>query len=170
MKRIQISGSWYFLIIVAFAYPILFFYNELLFLSSIEFFWGILINIFPTFIIVFALMALTNYFITPELIRKHLHKKGVKKWIFAIIGGIISAGPIYMWYPFLADLNKKGLSYGLIACFLYNRAIKIPLLPIAIFYFGWEYSLILCFVMVVMSIFQGVLIDQLIKNENSRRF
>jgi len=64
-----------------------------------------------------------------------LREKGIKKWIFVIIGGVLSTGAIYMWYPFLADLKDKGLNYGLISCFLYNRAIKIPLLPLMVFYF-----------------------------------
>ncbi len=68
-----------------------------------------------------------------------------------------------MWYPLLADLKNKGLSYGFIACFLYNRAIKIPLIPLAIAYFSWQYILILSFTMIIMSVVQGILIDKLIK-------
>ena len=83
--------------------------------------------------------------------------------VFVIIGGILSSGPIYMWYPLLADLKHKGLSYGLIACFLYNRAIKIPLLPLAIIYFSWRYLFILTFVMIFMSILQGLIINKLME-------
>jgi len=85
--------------------------------------------------------------------------------VFVIIGGMLSTGPIYMWYPLLADLRNRGLNYGLIACFLYNRAIKIPLLPIAIFYFGWKYIIILSFVMIFISIIQGILINKLLNVE-----
>jgi len=76
---------------------------------------------------------------------------------------VLSTGPIYMWYPLLADLKNKGLSYGLIACFLYNRGIKITLLPIAIFYFGWKYVLVLSLAMIFVSIIQGILLNKLIK-------
>ena len=107
-------------------------------------------------------MALSNYFITPQFIIKHLKDKGFKKWFFAIIGGILSSGPIYMWYPLLADLKGRGLNYGLIACFLYNRAVKIPLLPLAIIYFNWQYVLVLTIVMVIASVIQGVLLNKLI--------
>ena len=110
-------------------------------------------------------MTLSNYFITPKFIIKHLKSKGLKKWFFVIIGGILSSGPIYMWYPLLADLKDKGLNYGLIACFLYNRAIKIPLIPIAIFYFSWTYVIILMIVMIFASIVQAILLNKLIKNE-----
>jgi uncharacterized membrane protein YraQ (UPF0718 family) len=114
-------------------------------------------------------MALSNYFITPAVVTKHIKDKGLKKWFFVIVGGVLSSGPIYMWYPLLASLKDKGLDYGLIACFLYNRAIKIPLIPLAIIYFSWQYILILCLVMVLVSVVQGILINNLmgVKNENS---
>ncbi|WP_231288465.1 hypothetical protein [Methanococcus maripaludis] len=106
-------------------------------------------------------MALSDYFITPKVVTKYLVENGIKKWIFVIIGGILSSGPIYMWYPLLADLKDKGMTHGLIACFLYNRALKIPLLPIAVLYFGWKYIAILSLVMIFMSIIQGIIIDKL---------
>ena len=68
-----------------------------------------------------------------------------------------------MWYPLLADLRNKGLSYGLIACFLYNRAIKIPLIPLAIIYFSWQYIVILLVVMIFASIIQGILLNKLME-------
>jgi len=157
----KVSGSWYFLIVIGLIYFTLLIFKQDLFFSSLNFFGKILLKIIPIFILVFILMSLTNYFITPKFIMKHFKEKGTKKWFFAIVGGILSVGPIYMWYPLLADLKNKGLSYGIMACFLYNRAIKIPLLPIAIFYFGWRYILILSFVMIFMSVTQGIVINKL---------
>ena len=113
--------------------------------------------------LVFVIMAITNYFITPKFVIQHLKNKGFKKWFFIIIGGILSSGPIYMWYPLLADLKAKGLSYGLIACFLYTRALKIQLFPIAIFYFGIKYIIILSSVIIFTSIIQGIFLNYLIK-------
>ncbi len=162
-KLKQISGSWYFLIIILLIYFGLFIFRQDLFSSGINFFYKILLKIIPVFILVFVLMSLTNYFVTPKFVAKHLAEKGIRKWFYVIVGGILSTGPIYMWYPLLAELQKKGLSYGLIACFLYNRAIKIPLLPLMMFYFNWNYVLVLFLVMVCVSIFQGVLINKLME-------
>ncbi len=164
----QISGAWYFLIVIILVYFLLFIFNPKSFFTSLNFFSKIILKIIPVFVFVFILMTLSNYFITPKFIIKHLKKKGAKKWFFVIIGGILSSGPIYMWYPLLTDLRNKGLSYGLIGCFLYNRAIKIPILPIAILYFSWQYILILSFVMIFMSVIQGLIINKLmeVKNEN----
>ena len=160
MKLKNISKSWYFLIIILIAYAFLLIFNKSQFYSAMSFFKNILLKIIPIFILIFLLTILSNYFITPKFIMKHLGGKGIKKWFYVIIGGILSSGPIYMWYPLLANLKEKGLNYGLIACFLYNRAIKIPLLPLAIFYFNWKLILVLSFVMIFMSIIQGILIDK----------
>ena len=162
-KLSSISGSWYFLIGVLLIYTIIFIFSQELFFLSLKFSYGIILKIIPVMILIFILLALSDYFITPNVVTKYFGEKGLKKWIFVIIGGILSSGPIYMWYPFLADLKDKGMTDGLIACFLYNRALKIPLLPIAILYFGWKYIAILSLVMILMSIFQGVIIDKLME-------
>jgi uncharacterized membrane protein YraQ (UPF0718 family) len=161
-KLKQLSGSWYFLLIIIFVYIITSIFSRQIYLESLIFFNNIIFKIVPIFVLVFVLMTLSNYFITPKIIIKHLKSKGLKKWVFVIIGGILSSGPIYMWYPLLADLKNKGLSYGLIACFLYNRAVKIPLLPLIMFYFNWQYVLVLTITMIIASIFQGVLLNKLI--------
>ena len=160
-KLKQLSGSWYFLLSIIVIYLLFSIFNQEIYLKSLGFFSQIIYKIIPIFVLVFVLMSLSNYFITPKFIVKHLKEKGLKKWFFVIIGGILSSGPIYMWYPLLADLKHKGLSYGLIACFLYNRAIKIPLLPLAIVYFSWRYIFILTIVMIFMSVIQGILINNL---------
>ncbi|MCK4251925.1 hypothetical protein KAX97_10780, partial [candidate division WOR-3 bacterium] len=120
-------GALYFLVAVILVYIILAFINFNLFSSSLKFFSNLIIQIVPILILVFILMVIANYFITPKLITKHFREPGIKKWIFIIIGGILSTGPIFMWYPLLAELKEKGIGYGYLATFLYNRAIKIPL-------------------------------------------
>ncbi len=171
-KLKQISGPWYFLITVVVVYCLLFIFKQDLFFLSLSFFGKIIYKIIPVFILVFVLMALTNYFITPELVLRYFKGKGIKKWFFVIIGGILSAGPIYMWYPLLAELKEKGLNDGLIACFLYNRAIKIPLLPVFVLYFGVKYILVLSLIMIFTSMMQGLIINKLmeVKYDNCHRF
>jgi len=160
-KLKQLPNSWYFLIIIISTYLVISIFKPEAYLASLNFFNQIILKVIPIFILVFVLMTFSNYFITPKFVIKHLKDKGIKKWFFVIIGGILSSGPIYMWYPLLADLKHKGLSYGLIACFLYNRAIKIPLLPLAIIYFSWQYILILTLVMIFISVIQGILINKI---------
>ncbi len=162
-KLKQLPGSWYFLGAIILVYLLFSIFNQNIYQNSLSFFSELILKIIPIFILIFILMALSNYFITPEFVIKHLKEKGVKKWFYVIIGGILSSGPIYMWFPLLSDLKNKGLDYGLISCFIYNRAIKIPLLPLAIIYFNWTYIFILTFVMIFVSIIQGILINKLME-------
>jgi len=155
-------SNWIFLSAMIFAYIALLFYNKNIFYASLNMFYHILIKIAPIFLFVFFLTWATNYFLTPQFASKYLRKKGKIKWFFAIITGIISTGPIYLWYPLLKQLHTKGLNHGLIACFIYNRAIKLPLLPVAILYFSWPYILILCLIIIAASIIQGKIINWLI--------
>jgi uncharacterized membrane protein YraQ (UPF0718 family) len=163
MKQAKRSNrTWFFLIGIVVLYVIIFFVERTLFMSSMAFFIGLITKIMPIFVLVFILMTLANLLITPQVIKRHLTGATFKQGLFAIIGGILSTGPIYMWYPLLSDIKQKGFSRGHLAIFLYNRAIKLPLLPIAIFYFGVKYVCVLTFVMIAVSILQGVIIDHLI--------
>ena len=80
-------------------------------------------------------------------------KKGatVRQTLVAAVAGILSAGPIYAWYPMLKDLRQKGADYSLIAVFLVNRAVKPFLLPVMASLFGWAYVLMLTILTVAGS-------------------
>jgi len=108
-------------------------------------------------------MSLINFFVSTKTVSKYFVSSGKKSWLFAVVAGILSMGPVYIWYPFLQDLKEKGFNEGLIAVFLYNRAIKIPLIPLAVFYFGLKFVVILAFVMIVFSVIQGITINKLIE-------
>ena len=162
MEFKKIKNEWGFLIIILVIYLIFLFANFNLFLSCLKFFFNIFKKIIPIFVFVFVLMVITNYFFTPKIVSKYFKKKGMKKWFFVVVAGILSAGPVYMWYSFLANLKNKGVNYGLISCFLYNRAIKIPLLPLMIFYFSLKYIIILNVVMIFMSVAQGIILNKLL--------
>ena len=165
MKKSEKSyNGWYFLTVVIFLYFAVAFLRVGTIIPSLQFALYILKSIVPVFVLIFSLMIIVNYFITPKRVVKYLGKSsGLKRWFFAIIGGIISTGPIYMWYPMLKELKKRGVNYGFIATFLYNRAIKLPLLPIIIFYFGLPFTVVLTVVMIIFSVIQGMIIEKIIE-------
>jgi uncharacterized membrane protein YraQ (UPF0718 family) len=108
-------------------------------------------------------MTLTGVFFSARRLLKGIGgREGWKIWFVAIAGGIVSSGPVYIWYPFLAQLREQGLSHGFIACFMYNRAIKVPLIPLMLAYFSPGYIITLTLVMVLMSIAQGLLVNKLL--------
>jgi len=164
-KRLkQKNVSWYFLLVVILVYIILAFVNYDLFSSSLRFFLSLIIKIVPIFIIIVILMVIANHFITPPMITKYFKAPGIRKWLFVVIGGILSTGPVYMWYPLLAQLREKGVNSGFIAAFLYSRAIKIPLWPIIIFYFSAKYVITLTIVMIAFSIAQGIVVSRVLSS------
>ncbi|WP_157862467.1 hypothetical protein [Nitrosococcus halophilus] len=56
---------------------------------------------------------------------------------------------------------------SLAAVFLYSRAVKLPLLPLMIYYFGTAYTLVLCLYLLGFSIMSGVLMRKLEDREMS---
>ena len=153
--------SLYFLLIIISTYVILYFFKPELTILSLKFFYSILIKIIPIMIFVFVLMVVINLYVSEKTLVKHLGKKaGVKSYFISIIAGIISTGPIYMWYPMLANLKKKGVSNSSVSIFLYNRAVKPALIPMLVLYFGIAYTITLTLVMVVLSIPFGILMEK----------
>ena len=118
--------------------------------------------------LVFLLMILLNLYLKPAQIARFLGKgAGIKGILLPAVAGIISTGPIYVWYPLLRDLKEKGAGNSPIAIFLYNRAVKPFLLPVIIAYFGWVYVVILTILTVLGSIAIGYSLSNLIKEDGS---
>jgi len=151
-KKKKIPNSIYFLIVVILIFIMLFLIDSEGAKESLKISWKITKTIIPIIIIVIIFTAITDYFLSPQKIVKYLSKgSGIKGWSIAAAGGIISHGPSYVWYQLIQDLREKGMSSGLAAVFFYNRAIKIPLLPMMIFYFGWQFVVVLSLLMIIAS-------------------
>ena len=120
---------------------------------------GILRNLIWPMLCVFAVMFVFNLFLKPGHIVKYLGKgRNVKGALLSIAAGIISTGPIYAWYPLLRDLRQKGANPSYLAIFLGNRAIKLPLLPIMVSYFGVYYVILLTVLVITATLIIGALI------------
>ncbi len=116
----------------------------------------------PILLLVFFLMALLNTFIKPKAIAKYLGKEsGTKGWSFALLGGILSHGSSYVWYPMLSQLRELGARDGLIVAFFYARAIKLPWLPVMVSYFGITFTLVLTFYIVLGAWMQGLIAEKI---------
>ncbi|MBW2067008.1 MAG: permease [Deltaproteobacteria bacterium] len=112
---------------------------------------------------VFLLMIGLNIFLKPPHLAKLLGKEtSIKEKLVSAIAGIISAGPIYAWYPILKELREKGAKHSLIAIFLVNRAVKPFLVPMMISFFGWAYVVILTLLTVAGSLCVGFIVGALL--------
>ena len=118
------------------------------------------INIIPIIVAVIIFISITNFFVDQKKLSLFLGKEsGIKGWIIIIIAGIITHGPIYVWFNMLKEMRKHGMRTGFIAIFLYNRAIKLPLIPIMIYYFGTLYTVTLMIVMIITSPIIGFFVE-----------
>lgn len=150
----------YFLVFIIALYGILFFFDNERIYRALQISRDIFIQILPVLAMVILLMWISNYLLKPSTVSKHLGKEsGIKGWILAVSFGIISHGSIYVWYPLLKNLREQGMRDGLIAVFLYNRAVKIPLLPLMIYYFGAAFVAALTFYTILASVVEGKIIE-----------
>lgn len=155
-------GGWIFLAIVVGMYGLLGFFDTAAAIQSFTFFTRAMSQLLPVLALVFLLLFLANLALEPRWIRSHLGKgSGIVGWITAIIGGILSMGPVYAWYTMLSELQQQGMRNALIATFLYSRAVKLPLLPLMIHYFGVTYTLALCFYLIALSTITGIAVEKL---------
>ena len=164
--REKISGKWIFLIIVVVLYLITAIIEPALAGDALFKFIALVKKIIPILTLVFALMFISNLYLDAKKINMLVGENaGAKGWIAGVAGGILSMGPIYMWYPLLSDLREKGMKDGLIVTFLYSRAVKIPMMPIMVYYFGLSFTVILTFYMVVFSIINGVFVEKFLRQK-----
>ena len=141
IEKIGVSGI--FILFIIIFYVITFFILPEIFSTAINFSIETILKVLPIMLLVFLLIFLSNIFINSSKIKKHFGEEaGVKGWLLSIIGGVISSGPVYMWYPLLADLKEKGMKNSFIIAFIYARAIKIQILPLMLFYFGFKFTIV----------------------------
>lgn len=131
---------------------------------------GILFHVLLPLGMVFLIMIGLNVFLKPPDLAKLLGKgTAIPRNLFSAAAGIISAGPIYAWYPILKDLREKGAEHSLVAVFLVNRAVKPFLLPMMISLFGWTYVLALTLLTIAGSLIVGFVVGTFLDSPNRLR-
>ena len=158
----KIGGGWLFFISVCLLSLILLPINSPAVQKGFAIFIDLLVQLLPILALVFALIFVSNLFMDNSFAAKYLGDTSrLRGWLIALIGGFLSAGPTYIWYPLLKDLKKKGTRDGFIAAFLYNRVVKIPLIPIMILYFGMKIVVVLTVFILIFSFIDGFLVEKL---------
>ncbi len=154
------NTQWYLILLVFMIYALLFIFRPEKGDEALKNSLELLGRILPILLLVMALMVIFNYFLSDKVIEDHISRNsGIREWIIAIIGGLISIGPIYIWYPLVRRLMEEGVSPGPIAAFLYARSIKIQFLPLMVIYFGMEYVGVLTVVMILASVVIGIIME-----------
>lgn len=120
-------------------------------------------RLLPVLAIVVLVIFLSNLLLQREWVRENIGvHSGPRGWFLAAVGGILAAGPVYPWYALLGELRAKGMRTGLMSVFLYTRAVKLPLLPLLIHYFGLAYTLVLFGYLILLSLPAGLLLERLV--------
>lgn len=155
----NISSIWKFFWIVCGLYIGMFLVDPILIQDSVEKFLFLLQQIAGSVVLVFVFMYLFNIFITEKLIKKHLQRKiGFKQYLIVALVGILSTGPIYLWFAHLSRMKGQGMDNGLVSLFLYNRAIKLPLIPLMVEYFSLQITLIITLLIFLFSFINALII------------
>ena len=155
----KVAAAWLFLAAVAALYGVTALFSPAVSAQALALFGALLANVTPALVLVFCLIFLVNLFIDRRWLARHLGRtSGVRGWVFAIVAGILSAGPLFAWYPLLGDLRAKGMRDALIAAFLYARALKLPLLPLMVQNFGLAFTVTLSVCIIVFSVISGLLV------------
>lgn len=116
-------------------------------------------------LLAFVMMLLLNRFVTPAHASRFLGREsGVLGVFLSSAAGIVSMGPVYAWYPFLASLREKNASDFHLANFLGHRAVKPVLLPLMIAYFGWRFSLVFSLVSGLSALLAAAVVGCLSKS------
>ena len=79
----------------------------------------------------------------------------------ALAAGMLSTGPVYVWYGLLAELRARGMRTALLSVVLYARAIKLPLLPLLAHYFGMTYMLVLSALIALFALLGGLVMERI---------
>jgi len=83
--------------------------------------------------------------------------------------GIFAADDIRRNSPrLIAAAVVDGAADSLSATFLYNRAVKIPLLRMMVHYSGWDFTLALSIYMVLFSVINGVVVEYLTQGSQKK--
>jgi len=156
--------SWIMLLLTLVIYIVTAFFNSDVALASLQKSFEIIKSIAPIIVIVLFLMAIFTTLVKPKKMVKHIgDDSGLKGWMIAVFGGVLSHGSTYIWYPILSQMRNEGAREGLIVAFFYARAIKLPWIPVMIAYFGLTFTLLLSLYILVGAVVQGIIADKFVK-------
>lgn len=160
-RRAGGRGGWIFLAIVAGLYGLVALFDREAAGRSLHLFTGLLGNVAPALGLVLVLLFLVNLLLSPERVEKYLGRdSGLRGWLTALTAGVISTGPVYAAYAVLGELREKGMRPSLMAALLYARAVKLPLLPLLLHYFGPAYTGLLVFWILVFAVLGGLVMGR----------
>jgi len=113
------------------------------------------------------MMVVLNRFLSPEVVTLFLGRSaGIKGVFLSSLAGVLSMGPVYVWYPLLKTLKDKGASEFHIANFIGNRSVKPVLLPVLVIYWGWYFTSLFVLVSLVGALIVACIVSMSCSDSN----
>ena len=161
MKKFHYKGVKFLLGVVT-LYLVLVFFNPQKILMATTTDFRVFYSLLPIFVLIIFITTLINHLVKPKHIVKHIGEdSGIKGILYALVSGIVSHGPLYMWYGVLNEMREAGAKEKLLIIFLYARAVKIPLLVFMVDLFGLAFTIIMTLYTLLASIMQGYFYEYL---------
>ena len=162
--------SWLFFACVVALYILLFSLDPVTAAKALSSFSTPVRRVLPILAVVFGLVFVFQLVGHPAWIERYVGvKSGVLGWLVAIGTGILSIGPVYPWYVLLGEMQRKGMRRSLIAVFLYSRAIKPPLVPLMLHYFGTVFTVTLLAYLVAFAVINGLVVKLVMNEDDEQR-
>jgi uncharacterized protein len=96
-----------------------------------------------TLVTVFILVGLFHVWVSEAFIMKHLGEgSGFKGLALGAGLGTVIHGPLVGVFPLLKALLAKGARVGVIVAIVSTWAIKLPMIPLELRLFGWQFTLL----------------------------
>ncbi len=167
-KKQRLNGR-YFLPMVLLGYVLLYLYYPDQTINALSKSLSTMLHLLPVFLVVIILMGIFTALMNAGRIAKLLGRQsGIKGWVIAVFGGILSHGSSYIWYQMLANLREHNVKDGLLVAFLYSRAIKLPWLPLMVSYFGYAFTVLLMFYIIIGALIQGIIVEKMSFTNNKK--
>lgn len=155
-------GGWWFLAVMLGVYALLGLGDAQAAVAALAFFVGVLGQLIPVLALVFILLLVADLLLDERRIRRYLGAhSGIQGWMAAVLGGVVSMGPIYPWYAMLGEMRARGMRPALISAFLYSRALKLPLLPLMAHYFGLAYTVAYACFLLLFAVINAIVLERL---------
>ncbi len=139
--------------------------------AAITIAWGYFVQMMMILPAVMVMIGLFSVWVSGEVVAKYLGKSsGVKGIFLAILLGTLPTGPLYVAFPMVAALLKKGASISNVIVFLSAWAcIKLPQEMMELQFLGWKSMILRLVLTVVFVSIMGVSIERIIEWSDKKK-
>ena len=123
-----------------------------------------------TLITVFVFVGLFQVWVREEFILKHLgEESGFRGLLLGAALGTAIHGPLVGVFPLLKTLLNKGARLGVVVAIVSTWAIKVPMIPLELSFFGWRFTLARQLLLFASAFVMAPLMERLIGDVSKLR-